>query len=540
MNESSGGMAIAAKSQPREGGYYRWAEPNSDITVCLKTETVDRLQIDALRGIVASPHAGKEVGGILLGRTETNNAGVLTFVEDFAPFPCAHSNGPFYDLTAAEAAGFEAMLAQGRTEWEQSVVGYYRSHDRDGLFLSPGDLQLIERHFPAQDNIFLIIKTLPNRACTAGFFFWKNGRIQSEFTDSEAPLIPISLPAVLGEPVPAAAVAPVHDDPLVPAKTEFTRRRTLRRRLIRGIAITGVAAAAAIAVIRYRAPRPVHSESAPESTPVARGTVPPAPDRAEPAFSRKPLEPSPDPPETKPATANAQPPATLPADAAANSTSRARPSMAGSARVYQKTLIGSRSPAPIPTPVPETDSEPPRPAADAVSLPAEKAPAAFTDPPLNPALAPTSPETAIAPPPAVTPSPLAAAPLTPATSPTGPPADSAPPANAETSSSPSPAPPKPMYTRVGPQVIHQAPLAVPRGVGPKLTTDVELDVEVGIDVKGKVTRARVVSANGAAADLLAIEALKAAQLFRFRPAQENGRSVASVMVLTFRFDQIPK
>ena len=113
MNESSGGMAIAVKSQPREGGYYRWAEPNSDITVCLKTETVDRLQIDALRGIVASPHAGKEVGGILLGRTETNNAGVLTFVEDFAPFPCAHSNGPFYDLTAAEAAGFEAMLAQG-------------------------------------------------------------------------------------------------------------------------------------------------------------------------------------------------------------------------------------------------------------------------------------------------------------------------------------------------------------------------------------------------------------------------------------------
>ena len=515
MNESSGGMAIAAKSQPREGGYYRWAEPNSDITVCLKTEMVDRLQIDALRGIVSSPHAGKEVGGILLGRTETNNAGVLTFVEDFAPFPCAHRNGPFYDLTAAEAAGFEAMLAQGRTEWEQSVVGYYRSHDRDGLFLSPADLQLIERHFPAQDNIFLIIKTLPNRACTAGFFFWKNGRIQSEFTDSEAPLIPISLPAVLGDPVPAAAVAPVDDDPLVPVMTEFTRRRTFRRRLIRGIAITGVAAAATIAVIRYRAPRPVHSEPAPESTPVARGTVPPTPDRAEPAFSRKPLEPSPDPPEMKPAIANAQPRAKLPADAAANST------------------------APIPTPVPETDTEPPRPAADAVSLPAEKAPAAFTDPPLNPVPAPTSPETAIAPPPAVTPSPFAAAPLTPATSPTGPPANSAPPANAETSSSPSPAPPKPIYTRVGPQVIN-TPLAVPRRVGPKLTTDVEVDVEVGIDVKGKVTRARVVSTKGAAAGLLAIEALKAAQLFRFQPAQENGLSVASVMVLTFRFDQIPK
>ena len=34
---------------------------------------------------------------------------------------------------------------------------------------------------------------MPNRACTAGFFFWKDGDIQSEFTDSEAPLIPISV-----------------------------------------------------------------------------------------------------------------------------------------------------------------------------------------------------------------------------------------------------------------------------------------------------------------------------------------------------------
>lgn len=61
MNESRG-MAIATKSQSEDGSYYRWVEPNSDITVCLKTETVDRLQLDALRGVASSPRAGKEVG----------------------------------------------------------------------------------------------------------------------------------------------------------------------------------------------------------------------------------------------------------------------------------------------------------------------------------------------------------------------------------------------------------------------------------------------------------------------------------------------
>jgi hypothetical protein len=154
MKESQGGMEIATSSRPEEGGYYRWAEPNSEITVCLKTETVDRLQMDALRAVASSPRAGREVGGILLGRIDINETSVLTFVDDFVPFPCAHGNGPFYDLTAAEVAGFEATLARGRTQWEQSVVGYYRSHNRDGLFLAPCDLQLIQRHFQAPDNLF--------------------------------------------------------------------------------------------------------------------------------------------------------------------------------------------------------------------------------------------------------------------------------------------------------------------------------------------------------------------------------------------------
>jgi TonB family protein len=85
-------------------------------------------------------------------------------------------------------------------------------------------------------------------------------------------------------------------------------------------------------------------------------------------------------------------------------------------------------------------------------------------------------------------------------------------------------------------VIHEATPAVPRGVGPRITSDTQVNVEVNIDDKGRVTNARVVSTKGAAAALLTIEALKAAQLFRFRPAQQNGRNVSSVMVLTFHFE----
>ena len=91
---------------------------------------------------------------------------------------------------------------------------------------------------------------------------------------------------------------------------------------------------------------------------------------------------------------------------------------------------------------------------------------------------------------------------------------------------------------IGPRVIHQVAPAVPHDVRPRITTDVQLDVEVTISAAGKVTAARVASTKGAAAGLLTIETLKAAQLFRFQPAQESGRNVPSVTVLTFRFEAI--
>jgi outer membrane biosynthesis protein TonB len=81
---------------------------------------------------------------------------------------------------------------------------------------------------------------------------------------------------------------------------------------------------------------------------------------------------------------------------------------------------------------------------------------------------------------------------------------------------------------------------VPRGVGPLITTDVQIDVAVVIDAGGKVVSARVASTNGGAAGLLTIEALKAAQLFRFRPAQENSSYVVSSTILTFRFAKTVK
>ena len=97
---------------------------------------------------------------------------------------------------------------------------------------------------------------------------------------------------------------------------------------------------------------------------------------------------------------------------------------------------------------------------------------------------------------------------------------------------PSAAPP---MAFIAPRVIHQVTPAVPRDIAPMITSDVQVDVAAVVDAKGKVTSARIASTSGAAAGMLTIEALKAAQLFRFQPARENGRDVPGNVVLTFRF-----
>jgi len=511
MKESVSSAGMTTKSQLDH--YYRWVEPDSDITVCLNAETVDRLQLEILRNVDFSSHAAIEVGGILFGRMERSEGRKLVFVEDFEPVPREHRNGPSYSLTARDVAVFEAALARSGGRQTLHAVGYFRSHNRDGLFLSADDLRLIHRHFSGPDNLFLIIKTLANRACTAGFFFWKHGHIQAEFTDSEAPFIPISLSLAdrslsLREAGGDNPVAPVAIAP-----PELGPSRRLSRRVVRAMMLTGIAAAFTFAVVRYRGTAQDQAPRASRSAPTA--------------------------------VANSTPPA--------------------STRVLGPTPVLEQSGGIIPhrplkTPgLPETvlpqarnepaiplrdESKPPAPA-PAVDLPAVRV--AVAGEPIAPPLPTPSTATAEHPPNAAETMVVAQVPVTPPPQPQNPvtPAIEAARTDATTSVAPPvSAPPPPASSAatafVSPQVVHQVTPAVPRGIGPMITTDVQIDVAVVIDTSGKVISARVASARGAGAGLLTIEALKAAQLFRFRPATENGRNVASGLVLTFRFARTAK
>jgi hypothetical protein len=95
-----------------------------------------------------------------------------------------------------------------------SILGYYRSHLREGLSLSAADLQIIDSYFQEPASVFLLVKvSASTKSCTAGFFFWEDGMVQPEFSSLEVALgrKPPTQPPLGPPPGETHAPAPLGD-----------------------------------------------------------------------------------------------------------------------------------------------------------------------------------------------------------------------------------------------------------------------------------------------------------------------------------------
>jgi len=198
--------------------YYHWEETGKGIRIFMHAAMADRLQAEVLSA--AAPDSGKEVGGILLGGTAEHDGKPAAFIDDFVPVPSGYSRGNLYDLTERDIDRLEAVLlrvalAGCKAPKTPAILGYYRSHMREGLSLSPSDVRAIEGFFPSPAAVFLVVKAAPaTKSCTAGFFFWEDGSIQPEFSSLEVALGRTEVATQLAPPLPSlnAASEPAKSD----------------------------------------------------------------------------------------------------------------------------------------------------------------------------------------------------------------------------------------------------------------------------------------------------------------------------------------
>ena len=167
-----------------------------------------------------------ETGGLLLGRVETGERPTV-WINRYQPVECRHKAGPRFVLDEEDKAGLEKAAADVLSGGETAVVGFYRSHLRDGLQLEDSDFDLVQRYFSDAADLILLIKP-ENPFTMSGQFF-----VQGEGTGG-APVgpafpfagNPVAGQAIAGHPVSGhAAVVPAEE----PFQSDAAPRERPRR-----------------------------------------------------------------------------------------------------------------------------------------------------------------------------------------------------------------------------------------------------------------------------------------------------------------------
>lgn len=168
------------------GDNYVWQPEGHPVSIRLNYTAVDKMTLEVMRGFGSIPRRGAEVGGLLLGTAEVNGNQRIVNVVDFHPVACEHSRGPSYLLSDKDYEGLDAALEQWRPSADREgmyVVGFYRSHTRDGLGMSQEDINILDAYLPegthhSEAKVMLLIKPYATRVSVGGFFFRDNGTFE--------------------------------------------------------------------------------------------------------------------------------------------------------------------------------------------------------------------------------------------------------------------------------------------------------------------------------------------------------------------------
>jgi hypothetical protein len=204
---------VTKRHQP---GFLTWKSPGRVPQVLLYHDVIDRMTVDVMRGFGVTRRRGTEVGGVLLGKIAAGDSAAV-HIYDYETVPCEYSQGPSYVLSDRDLQAFRETVARWRNDIspDQYVVGYFRSHTRDGLYLEPTDVQVFREFVKDPLAVALVVKPYATRASEAGFFLQSDGSLDTQPAPPEFQLVRAES-AVVRERRPVArtfpAAVPADDD----------------------------------------------------------------------------------------------------------------------------------------------------------------------------------------------------------------------------------------------------------------------------------------------------------------------------------------
>ncbi len=202
--------------------FRSWGVEGHAIEIEYAVAALEEVCAQAVDGLFRFRHGGMEVGGVLFGTADGDRIRILAY----RPLECEHAFGPRFVLSERDRAALKELLYAPRREPELrglEPVGWYHSHTRSGVELSPRDLEIYDSYFPQRWQVALVVRPDNYGPARAGFFFReRTGTVHAEYSYEEFTSLARRHGLVAEPGVEARAPA----EPAAPAPPERQPRRT--------------------------------------------------------------------------------------------------------------------------------------------------------------------------------------------------------------------------------------------------------------------------------------------------------------------------
>lgn len=155
-------------TRPQEDSFQTWTIEGTPLHIEYSTSVMEELRQAAEQGFQKIPHGGVEVGAILFGKHE----GSVVRICEWRPIECSHAKGPSFVLSDKDRAALRETISGAAAELPGfQPVGWFHTHTRSEIFLSPEDVSIYDEFFPEPWQISLIMRLRKEQPAVAGFFF---------------------------------------------------------------------------------------------------------------------------------------------------------------------------------------------------------------------------------------------------------------------------------------------------------------------------------------------------------------------------------
>lgn len=180
-----------------------WSATEVPVAIEYPLEVMDEIRIAATDGLQKLARGGLEIAGVLFGVRRDTGIRILTW----RPISCEYALGPTLQLSERDRADLTRLLESAVNDPDLQglqPVGWFLSHTRSDVSLTPSDLEIFNGFFPEPWQVTLVVHPTQAGPARAGFFARQaDGSLKWESSYQEFTVKPLHRTSQLADaPVP--------------------------------------------------------------------------------------------------------------------------------------------------------------------------------------------------------------------------------------------------------------------------------------------------------------------------------------------------